>query len=415
MVLLLGLIVEAGHQISTGVHGPDHPLIDDWLHSGLILASSALCALGARRRTAGPARAAWWCFATALLLFGLGEIAWSILYAGGGEVPTQPHHCSPHPPHQISTGVHGPDHPLIDDWLHSALILASSALCAWGAHRRTARPARAAWWCFATALLLFGLGEIAWSVLYAGGGDVPTPNPTDVLYLATYPLFMAGLVLMIRARVFDVPWHRWLDGFVLVLIVATPGVLLVIEPVLESAPIDRLGRAVTVAYPLGDVLLLGALVGTLPVLSWRLAGSWPWVAAGLVCLTVADCAYSLTAADVLSHDGPYDFLWSAGALAFAVGSTRLPTQPRASPEITGWRAVALPLGAQLIAVATQVYGWFRPLPGAERLLTIGVLVIGIAQIVVSRPRPPGTAAASPPSARSARTTPPDLLRKAPDR
>ena len=168
--------------------------------------------------------------------------------------------------------------PLIDDWLHSGLILASSALCARGARRRTAGPARAAWWCFATALLLFGLGEIAWSILYAGGGEVPTPNPTDVLYLATYPLFMAGLVLMIRARVFDVPWHRWLDGFVLVLIVATPGVLLVIEPVLESAPIDRLGRAVTVAYPLGDVLPLGALVGTLPVLSWRLAGSWPWVA-----------------------------------------------------------------------------------------------------------------------------------------
>jgi hypothetical protein len=266
-------------------------------------------------------------------------------------------------------------------------------------------PARAARWCFATALQLFGLGEIAWSLLYADGGDVPTPNPTDVLYLATYPLFLAGLVLMIRARVPDVPWHRWLDGFVLVLIVATPGVLLVIEPVLQSAPIDQLGRAVTVAYPLGDVLLLGALVGTLPVMSWRLAGSWPWVAIGLVCLTVADSAYSLTAADVMSHDGPYDFLWSAGALAFAVGSTRLPTRAQVSPEITGWRAIALPLGAQLVAVATQIYGWFRPLPGAERLLTIGVLAIGIAQIIVSRPRPRATATGSPRRARSTRTSP----------
>jgi hypothetical protein len=63
--------------------------------------------------------------------------------------------------------------------------------------------------------------------MYADGGDVPTPNATDVLYLATYPLFLAGLVLMIRARVVDVPWHRWLDGFVLVLIVATPGTLIV--------------------------------------------------------------------------------------------------------------------------------------------------------------------------------------------
>ena len=51
-------------------------------------------------------------------------------------------------------------------------------------------------------------------------------------------------------------------------------------------------------------------------MSWRLAGSWPWVSTGLICLTVADAAYSLTAADVVSHDGPYDFLWSAGALAF---------------------------------------------------------------------------------------------------
>jgi hypothetical protein len=306
--------------------------------------------------------------------------------------------------HQITAGVHGPDHPLIDDWLHSGLILASSVLCAGGAGRRTARSSRAAWWCFATALLLFGLGEIAWSVLYGGGGDVPTPNATDALYLATYPLFMAGLVFMIRYRVLDVPWHRWLDGFVLVLVVATPGVLLVIEPVLESAPIDPLGRAVTVAYPLGDVLLLGALVGTLPVVSWRLGGSWPWVGAGLVCFTVADSAYSLTAADVVAHDGPYDFLWSAGALAFAVGSTRLPTRARASREITGWRAIALPLGAQLVALATQIYGWFRPLPNAERLLTIGVLAIAIAQIIVSRPRPSATATASLPPVRSAATS-----------
>lgn len=289
--------------------------------------------------------------------------------------------------HQLSTGYHQTDLPVVDDWLHAGLILASSAICAWGARRRRAGPARAAWWCFATALLLFALAVITWSALYSGGGDVPSPNPTDLLYLSTYPLFMAGLVLMVRARVRDVPWHRWLDGFVLVLIVATPGVLLLIEPALENAPIDPLGRIVAVAYPLGDVLLVGALLGTLPLLSWRLVGSWPWVGAGLVCMTVADATYSLTAADVVAHNAPYDFLWSAGALAFAVGATRLPSPARPSREITGWPAIALPLGAQLFAVVTQVYGYFRPLPAPERLLTIAVLIIGIAQIIVSRPRP----------------------------
>jgi hypothetical protein len=289
--------------------------------------------------------------------------------------------------HDLRAGDHAPDIPIIDDWLHSALILASSAVCMWGARRRGPGPARAAWWCFAAALLLFGLAEIAWAVLFPAGVDVPTPNPTDPLYLATYPLFMAGLVLMVRARVTDVPWHRWLDGFVLALIVATPGVLLVIEPVLASSPIDPVGRAVTVAYPLGDILLLGALLGTLPLMSWRLHGSWPWVGLGLVCMTVADATYSLAATDTLSHEGPVDFLWSGGALAFAVGATRLPAGRRPSREITGWPAIALPLFAQLFALGTQIYGWFRPLPAAERLLTIAVLIIGIAQIVVSRPRP----------------------------
>ena len=181
--------------------------------------------------------------------------------------------------HQRSAGDHPSDLPVVDDWLHSGLILASSAICAWGARRRRAGPSRAAWWCFTAALLLFALAEITWSALYSGSGDVPSPNPTDALYLSTYPLFMAGLVLMVRARVLDVPWHRWLDGFVLVLIVATPGVVLLIEPVLENAPIDLLGQIVTVAYPLGDVLLLGALLGSLPLMSWRLGAAgrgWAW-------------------------------------------------------------------------------------------------------------------------------------------
>jgi hypothetical protein len=289
--------------------------------------------------------------------------------------------------HQITAGNDAPDLTIIDDWLHDGLILAASAICARGAIRRAPGPGRVAWGCFSAALLVFAIAEITWGLLYSDSDSVPIPNPTDVLYLATYPLFMAGLVFMVRARVLDVPWYRWLDGFVVVLIVATPGVLLVIVPVLENSPIDLLGELVAIAYPLGDVLLLGALLGTLPLMSWRFGGSWPWVGAGLLCLTVADAVYSVSDTVTGSHESSFDFLWSAGALAIAVGATRLPTRPQASREITGWPAVALPLGAQLFAVATQIYGYVRELPPAERLLTIGVLAIGIVQIAVSRPRP----------------------------
>ena len=74
VVLLIGLVVEAVHQLSAGDHPADLPVVDDWLHAGLILTSSGICAWGARRRCARPSRAAWWCFAAALLLFALAEI-----------------------------------------------------------------------------------------------------------------------------------------------------------------------------------------------------------------------------------------------------------------------------------------------------------------------------------------------------
>ena len=101
-------------------------------------------------------------------------------------------------------------------------------------------------------------------------------------------------------------------------------------------------------------------------MSWHLYGSWPWVGVGLVCLTVADAAYSLTAADVVAHRGPYDFLWSAGALAFAVGATRLPGHPRPSREITGWPAIALPLVAQ---AGRRRHPGLRLVPAAARRRT----------------------------------------------
>jgi hypothetical protein len=54
----------------------------------------------------------------------------------------------------------------------------------------------------------------------------------------------------------------------------------------------------------------------------------------------------------------------------------------AAREPVGWSAIALPLGAQVFALGTQVYGYFRELPRVERLLTIAVLLIAIAQIVI---------------------------------
>ena len=99
------------------------------------------------------------------------------------------------------------------------------------------------------------------------------------------------------------------------------------------------------------------------------------------------------------HNGPFDFLWSAGSVAIAWAAWFPTAATRPPSEVYGWRAIVLPLGAQLFAVGTQVLAFFVTLPPSERILTLAILVIGAAQIVISRPRPPGTAAVPLPAKR----------------
>jgi hypothetical protein len=273
---------------------------------------------------------------------------------------------------------------LFDDWLHDAVLLAAAAVCGIGARRHTHE--RHGWTYIAGAVLCIALSDVLWSLLYGNATTIPYPNYTDIFSLASYPLFMTGLVLIVRHRVSHFELQRWLDGLVILLIVAIPTVALVLQPALRQARTDPLAQIVTVSYPLGDLLLLGALLGAVPLMSWRMDASWYWLGLGLLCLTVGDAVYAMAAVDAVYHAGRYDFLWSAGCLAIAIAAWRPATESLPGLEPVGWPAIILPLGAQIFAVATQVYGYFAPLPRTERLLTIAVLGIGIAQVIAGRPQ-----------------------------
>jgi len=66
---------------------------------------------------------------------------------------------------------------------------------------RLHRPARPApWLLFAGAQLCSGAGDVLWSVYEDVLHDDPFPSLADVLYLASYPLFTAGLFLLARRR-----------------------------------------------------------------------------------------------------------------------------------------------------------------------------------------------------------------------
>jgi diguanylate cyclase (GGDEF)-like protein/PAS domain S-box-containing protein len=177
--------------------------------------------------------------------------------------------------------------------------LGASAVVATLVGVRRHRPERrSAWYLLAAALACFIIGDTSFNVLVDVLGQVdPFPSVADVFYLLMYPLIAVGLLRLVRlgATRHDAP--DVLDALTMTTGFGLLSWILVIHPLLQDGELTTLQRLVTVAYPLGDVLVMAMLarltagggprssqllmVGTLGLLAadvgytWRqLQGTW---------------------------------------------------------------------------------------------------------------------------------------------
>jgi hypothetical protein len=237
--------------------------------------------------------------------------------------------------------------------------------------------------------VVLGLGTFSWVV-----GDVLSDfsvgigngvSVSDAFWVAWYPLAVLGLFMLVHARFRQFDFARWIDGIALALVVATPGVALALQPAIDESHVSLLAHIVDVAYPAGDMLLLGATIGVIALAGWRPGRSWYLLSVGLSIWVIADALYSVQRAHGTYTPGVYDYLWPAGLLlmAFAAWQPRGVHSPR---ELYGWKAVILAVVCQLFALATQVWGLVATLGESERIMTIAVLTVVIVQLYAGRPR-----------------------------
>jgi hypothetical protein len=208
---------------------------------------------------------------------------------------------------------------------------------------------------------------------------------SDPLYLAWYPLAAVGLVMIVRSRLSGFDFPRWIDGILVALVVATPAVAIALQPALDASRLSFLDHVVLDAYPACDVVLLGAAVGVIGLASWRPGRMWYVLAAGLALWVIGDAIYAITSFDKDYRLGVFDYLWPAGLLVMAAAAW----QPRVVCELErpyGWRALALPIAAQLCALGTQAWGLVHNLGESERIMTIAVLGVVVIQLCIGRPR-----------------------------
>ena len=156
------------------------------------------------------------------------------------------------------------------------------------------RPARRTPWLLLAAANLTGaLGQVA-SDVYTTVTHAPLPFPSfvDVIFLAAYPLYVAGLAMFIRARSTGPDARSVIDALILVVGLITLGWIFLIVPDATAASLSWSQRIVSVAYPVGDLLVLVTLARMLAPGTAR-GPSTVLFALGTVCGVASDVAYDL--------------------------------------------------------------------------------------------------------------------------
>jgi diguanylate cyclase (GGDEF)-like protein len=228
------------------------------------------------------------------------------------------------------------------------LSIATVTACAIGAHRSEG-SARRMWVLVASATALNALADTAYIVVETMG-DTPWVSSIDVLYLASYPVLLAALWVLARARSRSEGPKAMLDGLVLALSLGLLAWQFVLVAPGGMAEADGLvARIVLVAYPMWDLLLLGGIAGVLLIPGRRTRSLW-WLTGFFLTYFAVDIAYA-----VFSYTNDTVLQWiDVGymAAAYLVGLAAL---SRDAPEIAAPQPVRQPgLGRFVLLAAAAV-------------------------------------------------------------
>jgi diguanylate cyclase (GGDEF)-like protein len=267
--------------------------------------------------------------------------------------------------------------------LYDAVVVSAGLICLNRA--RDAGQETWAWVFIGAAVLAWAAGEIYWTALIESNPSAPYPSPADVGYLAFYPLAAAGLYRLLRARANELDWRLWMDGLIAALGTAAVGAALIFEFVADRTTGTALQQATTLAYPLGDILLLSLVVGIAALTRWRPGRTWSLLLAGLVTMSIADVAFTLQSFDASVPGGDWIepiYLISAvfiGAAAWqpATGSIRR------DASFEGWHELMVPAFFAAVMIVLFAMQYFSGASGLTTVLWAATMISVLARLGLS--------------------------------
>lgn len=237
-----------------------------------------------------------------------------------------------------------------------ASFLAAISLSAAVYRRRSPPFCPTAWLLLAGGVALAATGHAVWYWLDFHGLE-PFPSVADAMYLAGYPLFIAGLWMLGRASGGDD--HAFSDALIVGISAAVLGWAVLIAPYLENPDLSLLQLIVSVAYPVADLIILTLILRFVFLHRTRIRAHL-FLLLGMLAYLAADVLYAHgNSTGWYMAGGLTDGLWLIGySLLIAAAwhpSASLELHSHASPAELSVRRVVVMGAASVIVPAVILF------------------------------------------------------------
>jgi two-component system cell cycle response regulator len=247
--------------------------------------------------------------------------------------------------------------PLFSRFAHDLVLVGAGAMCLWAGIASPYRRERRAWLVIGAGLTAWAFGEIYYTAVLWTAEEIPIPSPADGGYLLFPPLMLVGVLMLLRSRTRHVPGTLWADGITAALAVSAAGAALVFETVRDSASGQAMEIAVSLAYPIADLLLLGLIVGALAGTGWQLDRTWVLLAGGIATFWLADSLYLVRTANGTYESGNwFEIGWWLGLVMIAAAAWQPVRRTRALVLDERLRRIVVPIAFGIGGLGLLVYG-----------------------------------------------------------
>ena len=222
----------------------------------------------------------------------------------------------------------------VDDLGQLLAAAVASVAAGWRSRHSTRRAARS-WLLLAAATGSWALGEVAWSYFeLVAGRQTPFPSVADAGYLL-FPVLAAVAVLVWPSEALrgGARWRALLDGVLVAGALFVTSWVTALGTTVHAGGGSRFAFAVSLAYPVSDLVLL-TLTVVVVAHSRRSRSGLGLLAGGLACLCVADSGFAyLVSVGNYATGSPVDAGWFGGFLLIAAAAWLATPEP--DDEVTG--------------------------------------------------------------------------------